>query len=119
MLKIEINHSNRAHILKTKVMDSIKTLGETASINVLATEELIGSKISALIIRTTPRDVYDVYNLFNNDNNNYIVNKDLIKKIAIFYICLQSDIPINFEEILDKALAKITNLNYQRIKKKH
>lgn len=116
MLKIEINYSNRAHILKTKVMDSIKNLGETASINVLATEELIGSKISALIIRTTPRDVYDVYNLFNNDNNNYIVNKDLIKKIAIFYICLQSDIPINFEEILDKALAKITNLNYQRIK---
>ena len=57
-----------------------------------------------------------MYNLFNNDNNTYIINKDLIKKIAIFYICLQSDIPINFVGFFDKALNKITNLNYQRIK---
>ena len=34
----------------------------------LADEELIGSKINALLVRTTPRDVYDVFTLFKNGN---------------------------------------------------
>ena len=113
VLKIEINYSDRVHILKPKIKNSTNILGETASINVLTNEELIGSKINALLTRTTPRDVYDVYNLFKSG---LIGKKDLIKKIAIFYVCLGSDIPINFNEILGKALDKIQKLNYQRIK---
>lgn len=113
VLKIEINYSDRVHILKTEVRNSTDILGETASTNVLASEELIGSKINALLTRTTPRDVYDVYNLFNTKN---IKDENLIKKIAIFYICLGSEIPINFDNILNNALNKIQNLSYQRIK---
>lgn len=113
VLKIEINYSDRVHILKTEVRNSTDILGETASTSVLASEELIGSKINALLTRTTPRDVYDVYNLFNTKN---IKDENLIKKIAIFYICLGSEIPINFDNILNNALNKIQNLSYQRIK---
>lgn len=113
VLKIEINYSDRVHVLKTEIKNSTNILGEIASINVLTNEELIGSKINALLTRTTPRDVYDVYNLFKSG---LIDKKDLIKKIAIFYVCLGSDIPINFEEILSKALDKIQNLNYQKVK---
>lgn len=113
ILKIEINYSDRVHILKTEVRKSSNILRETTSINTLANEELIGSKINALLVRTTPRDVYDVYNLFNSG---HIKDKILIKKIAIFYVCLGSDLPINFDEILNNALNKIQNLNYQRIK---
>ncbi len=113
VLKIEINYSDRVHVLKTKVRKSSNILGETTSINTLANEELIGSKINALLVRTTPRDVYDVYNLFNSYN---LVDSTLIRKIAIFYICLGSDFPINFDMILNKALYKIQNLNYQKIK---
>lgn len=113
VLKIEINYSDRVHILKTEVRNSTDILGETASTNVLASEELIGSKINALLTRTTPRDVYDVYNLFYTKN---IKDENLIKKIAIFYICLGSEIPINFDNILNNALNKIQNLSYQRIK---
>ena len=113
VLKIEINYSDRVHVLKTEIKNSTNILGEIASINVLTNEELIGSKINALLTRSTPRDVYDVYNLFKSG---LIDKKDLIKKIAIFYVCLGSDIPINFEEILSKALDKITNLNYQTVK---
>ncbi len=97
VLKIEINYSNRVHILKPEVKTSTDILGETASINVLASDELIGSKINALLVRTTPRDVYDVYNLFKSGN---IKDEKLIKKIAIFYVCLGSEIPINFDEII-------------------
>lgn len=113
ILKIEINYSDRVHILKTEVRKSSNILGETTSINTLANEELIGSKINALLVRTTPRDVYDVYNLFNSG---HIKDEKIIKKIAIFYVCLGSDLPINFDEILNNALNKIQNLNYQRIK---
>ncbi len=113
VLKIEINYSDRVHLLKTSIKKSSNILGETTSINSLANEELIGSKINALLARTTPRDVYDVYNLFNNGN---ISDSTLIRKIAIFYICLGSDLPINFDMILNNALSKIQNLNYQKIK---
>ena len=112
-MKIEINYSNRVHILRPEVKTSTDILGETTSINVLASEELIGSKINALLVRTTPRDVYDAYNLFNSGN---IKDEKFIKKIAIFYVCLGSDLPIDFNEILNNALNKIQNLNYQKIK---
>ena len=113
VLKIEINYSDRVHVLKPEIKVSTNILGETASINVLANDELIGSKINALLTRTTPRDVYDAYNLCKLG---LITNKTLIKKIAIFYVCLGSDTPINFEEILGKALNKIQNLTYKKIK---
>ena len=66
-----------------------------------------------MLARTTPRDVYDVYNLFKSG---YIKNEKLIKKIAIFYVGLSLDLPICFNEILNNAINKIQNLNYQRIK---
>ncbi len=113
VLKIEINYSNRVHILKAKIKTSTNILKETTSINVLASEELIGSKINALLARTTPRDVYDVYNLFKSGN---IKDEKIIKKIAIFYICLGTELPINFDKILNNAINKIQNLNYQKIK---
>ena len=113
VLKIEINYSNRVHILPSTIKTSTDILGETTSVNILSFEELIGSKINALLTRTTPRDVYDVYNLFNCG---YIKDNNLIKKIAIFYVCLGSDLPIDFDKILNNSINKILNLNYQKIK---
>ena len=101
--------------MKSEIKNSTDILGETALINVLANEELIGSKINALLTRTSPRDLYDTYSLFKLG---LITNKILIKKIAIFYVCLGCDIPINFEEILNKALHKIQSLNSQKVKEK-
>jgi len=114
ILKIEINYSNRVHILKTNIKKSTNMLGETVSINCLADAELIGSKLNALIIRTTPRDVYDVYNLFHS---NAITDINLIRKISIFYVCLGTDIPINFVDILKNTLDKMEALSYHKIKK--
>lgn len=101
------------HILDSKRKESTKILKENTSFNCLDINELIGSKINALLVRTTPRDVYDTYNLFNKG---FIKDKNFIRKIAIFYICLGSDIPIDFDLILQNALDKINNLNYQKIK---
>ncbi len=113
VLKIEINYSDRVHVLKSAIKESTKVLGETSFINVLADEELIGSKINAMICRTMPRDVYDVFNLFKTGK---IKDKVLIRKITIFYLCLSIEMPIDFESILHTALEKIDKLNYHRIK---
>ena len=76
--------------------------------------ELIGSKINALLVRTTPRDVYDVYNFIKN---NMILDKILVKKIAIFYACLGSNIPINFDDIINKAIEKNSKLELSKNKR--
>ena len=113
VLKIEINYSNRVHILKPVNKISTDTFIERVYMNCLADCELIGSKINALLTRTTPRDIYGVYNVFKLEK---IKDEKLVRKIAIFYVCLGSDIPINFESILNASINKISKLNFQKIK---
>lgn len=112
-LKIEINYSDRAHVLNIVNSISSNNLGEIVTFNHLAKEELIGSKLSALLSRTTPRDVYDVYNIFNTIDS---LNITFIKKISIFYLCLGSDFPIDFNELFNLAIARINNLSFKTIK---
>lgn len=113
VLKIEVNYSDRVHVLNPISSESTEKLGRKVTVLRLSNEELIGSKINALIVRTTPRDVYDVYTLFENG---YIKDGTLIKKIAIFYACLGSEIPIDFDLMLETALKKIGDLDFQKIK---
>lgn len=113
ILKIEINYSDRVHVLKPTKTVSTNKLERNVMVSRLADEELIGSKINALLVRTTPRDVYDVFALFKNGN---IKNEELIKKIAIFYVCLGSQIPVDINVLLIEAIKKIDNLNFQKVK---
>lgn len=113
VLKIEINYSNRIHLLKPIIKESTDSLKEVITYNCLNDNELIGSKINALIVRTTPRDVYDFYNLYKLG---YINDYNLLRKIALFYICISSDTPIVFENIIDKTIKKIENMNFHDIK---
>ena len=62
-LKIEINYSNRVHAIKTILQKRSITMCGDVFTYCLSFDELIGSKVNALIARTTPRDVYDTYNL--------------------------------------------------------
>lgn len=113
LLKIEINYSDRVHVLKPIRCESTTKLEHIISFTRLADEELIGSKLSALLTRTTPRDIYDVYALFGN---NKIANAALTRKIAIFYFCLGHEAPICFNKIADHAIEKIEGLTFRKIK---
>ena len=113
IFKIEINYSDRVHVLKPTKTVSTNKLERNVMVSRLADEELIGSKINALLVRTTPRDVYDIFTLFKNGN---IKNEELIKKIAIFYVCLGSQIPVDINVLLIEAIKKIDNLNFQKVK---
>ncbi|MDO4940833.1 MAG: nucleotidyl transferase AbiEii/AbiGii toxin family protein [Erysipelotrichaceae bacterium] len=109
VIKIEINYSNRAHVLDPVVTSSSKVLDKTINIRRLANEELIGSKINALLVRTTPRDVYDVYNLINKK---LISNDKLVREIALFYMCLGKEKPIDIENIVKESCIKMQKLDY-------
>jgi len=102
-IKIEINYSLRNHILpiiKTSVNADFLQVSEKWI--TLSVPELFGGKIKALIERTAPRDLYDVYNMLR-----YKVilpeEQDLLRKIVIFYLVIGTKnkitLPIHFENI--------------------
>ena len=112
VLKIEINYSNRLHVLPIISDQRMFLKKESVSIRRLSDAELIGSKLNALITRTTSRDLYDAFNLFKKG----IKNKNLVKKITIFYVVLGSEIPVSFDEVLEKCLINIKNTNYNKLR---
>lgn len=110
-LKVEINYSLRNHILpivEKKV--NIDFLQFDYKVKTLSTIELFGSKIKALIERTAPRDLYDIYNMLRNN----IIHPDEIdklRKITLFYLAVGgSDKLLNnysFESIDNLKFAQI------------
>ena len=112
ILKIEINYSNRVHILNVKNDSILIELNRRVCINRLDDYELIGSKINALILRTTPRDVYDVYKLLNRFN----LEMPYIRKVVIFYLSLGSDIPLNMDLLFLRFYEKIRLINYNKLR---
>lgn len=113
ILKIEINYSDRVHVLDVIKDKTLTKIRKTVEVNRLSNDELVGSKISALINRTTPRDIYDVYNILNSN----VCNIEIARKIAIFYVLLGSELPVVFSNEINSCLEKIDSINYFKLKK--
>ncbi len=94
-IKIEINFMDRCHILPL-VNKKILTKGIVENFEVLTlnTIELYASKINALLSRATPRDLYDVNAMIENE----VIaetDEDLLKKCLIFYNSIGGDYAID------------------------
>ena len=113
ILKIEINYSNRCHVLNPVTTKTLFDLSPSFYVSRLSDEELIGSKINALLSRTTPRDLFDTYTLSKEGK---ITNHSLVKKIALFYLALSMDPPFRFEEIRQKAIERIEQMDFHKMK---
>lgn len=111
VLKIDINYSNRIHILNA-IECKKNVFGQDANVTMLSDLELIGSKMSALIIRTTQRDLFDVYNLLSNYRLDYLK----IKKIALFYIAMSEDKPIDIYKAIYRCIERIRKMNFRSFK---
>ena len=85
-IKIEINFIDRISIFPSK-NEVIKHFGFEFPIVTLKKEELFGMKIAALIQRSKPRDLFDTDELFKIINT---LDKDFVRKCAIFYLSLDS-----------------------------
>lgn len=82
-IKIEINFMDRCHILPLEQKQVLsKGIIDKFDILTLNTTELYASKINALLSRATPRDLYDVNAMIEN---NVIKDMELLRKCLIFY----------------------------------
>ena len=89
IIKIDINYLDRVHIMDfdNKLICNSIIQGKT-SIRTVKLPELFGSKISALLSRCKPRDLYDVYGLVKS---NIDFDRVLLKKCSIFYASLNQN----------------------------
>lgn len=88
VIKIEINYSNRCHVLPIVERSiNIDFLGEIV-VTTLAPIELFASKINALINRAAVRDVYDVQGMLHAGLFATDEERDLLRKILLFYMAV-------------------------------
>lgn len=88
-IKVEINFFNR-----TPLFDTIKRNfhnpfdKKNFTVETLPIEDLFSRKLRALMTRSTARDLYDTYRLFNDKIS---FEKDILRKCFIFYLCCTGD----------------------------
>lgn len=87
-IKIEINYSDRCHVLPiVERLISVDFLGEIV-VTALAPVELFASKINALISRAAVRDIYDVQGMLHAGLFATNEERDLLRKILLFYMAV-------------------------------
>lgn len=107
-IKIEINYSLRAHIFDIEIRPIIaRTIIPGFSVNSLSVREIFAGKINALLSRTAPRDLYDVYNIIKAGFFQEKNERDMLRKAVVFYRAI-SQKEINEELSLDH-LERITH----------
>ena len=89
-IKIEINYSDRCHILPAiETHVSIPFLSDV-KVRSLSPVELFATKINALIGRSAARDIYDVYNMVKHQLFVSDEEKTLLRKATVFYLTVGS-----------------------------
>jgi len=107
-IKIEINFIDRVHIYPL-VENQINVFGEKAFVRTLSLEELCATKISALIVRSKARDLYDTSSLFSMYKTYLNLN---VKQLVLFYLSLNGVFEIN-----DHLFNNISCINFSNVKK--
>lgn len=106
-IKVDINFMDRVHLYSTTI-STINYFNKTMTMRTPITEELFGMKISALIDRSKPRDLYDSVFIIENLK---LFNEDMLRKAVIFYLSLN-----NCFKLDDSSFKRIKTIDYQSIK---
>ena len=94
-IKIEINYSDRCHILPAiETHVSIPFLSDV-KVRSLSPVELFATKINALIGRSAARDIYDVYNMVKHQLFVSDEEKTSLRKATVFYLTVGSSRKVN------------------------
>lgn len=126
VIKIEINYLDRTHIFPVNQKNvNVLCYKGTTKISILNEYKLYGSKLAALIDRSKPRDVYDVYQMIKS---HLLENTEILKKCLIFYNCIGGDANItdfnidkfdamskrDFDRMLKPMLSKDEKFDYKK-----
>lgn len=115
-IKIEINYSDRCHVLPVVERNiSIDFLGDI-TVYALSPIELFASKINALIGRGAMRDVYDVYKMLQAKLFNHDKQLSLLRKVLVFYLAVGSN--NKAEDVPDRFLSfpQIDNISFSQVR---
>ena len=108
-IKVEINFMDRCHILPLEQKQILSNrIIEKFEVLTLNTVELYASKINALLSRATPRDLYDVNAMIEN---NIIKDTELLKKCLIFYNMVGGE-----QDIDTITFDNIEHINFMKFK---
>jgi predicted nucleotidyltransferase component of viral defense system len=90
-IKIEINYSQRSHILPLE-RRPIETLGifTPVVIQTVSPIEMFAGKINALLSRDESRDLYDVYNMVRHNLFDK-EQQDMLRKCTVFYSAISGE----------------------------
>lgn len=115
-IKIEINYSNRCHVLPSAERHvKIDFIGDIA-VNVLDPLELYASKINALVNRAAMRDLYDIYNMISANLFTSCNERSLLRKIFVFYHAVGAQSKAEEVSLTFPSLSKIENASYTTVK---
>lgn len=111
-IKIEINYMLRCHVLSvTKREVGLPWKEEKLAVLSVAPLEIFASKTVALLTRTAPRDLYDMYNMVNYDLFDES-EEIMLRKCAVFYSAIGAEhSPERFE------LDNVGHVTKQQIKR--
>ncbi|MDO4165672.1 MAG: nucleotidyl transferase AbiEii/AbiGii toxin family protein [Bacteroides sp.] len=115
-IKIEINYSDRCHVLPVvERAISIDFLGDI-KVRVLSPVELFASKINALISRAAVRDIYDVYgmitaHLFESEKERQLLRRTLVFYLAVGSSCKAEDVTLCFNDF-----RQIDSLSFSQVR---
>ncbi len=114
MIKIEINYMNRIHLFDYEKRSITLPLMNSIEVLTLNKFDLFASKMSALVYRTTIRDIYDVNNMIKNKT----INKDefaSFRKCFIFYLLLSSEDKIDIKLLFDECKTRMISFIGNRV----
>lgn len=115
-IKIEINYSDRCHVLPMEERTiSIDFLGDIR-VCALAPMELFASKFNALISRAAVRDIYDVYGMIQANLFETMEERALLRKILVFYLAVGSSCKAEEVTLDIKNIKHIEKLSFSQVR---
>lgn len=116
VIKVEINYSDRCHILPIVQHNVSIDFLQSFSVSTLATIELLASKLNALVNRGAMRDMYDIWNMIRFELFVTDEERDLFRKSFVFYLTVGSSIPIGKIPTSFVSFPIIENANFSKIR---
>lgn len=115
-IKIEINYSDRCHILPAADTNITIPFLREVVVRSLAPVELFATKINALICRSAARDIYDVHNMISQNLFSTQNELNLLRKATVFYLTVGSSHKTNDISVSYTDFPQIDNIRFPQIR---
>ena len=115
-IKIEINYSNRCHMLPAVQKTTDVGFLHEITISILDPKELFASKINALISRGAMRDLYDVNNMLSARMFLERKEYDMLRRMFVLYHCIGASSKAEEVSLEFRQLPKIETITFSQVK---